>query len=59
MPPKRRKVQLAAARKIKALKNATNETLLNDDDELLPDCYNSDDDLHDVELENNLNHANS
>ena len=31
MPPKRRKVQLAAARKNKALKNAINETLLNDD----------------------------
>ena len=59
MPPKRWKVQLAAARKIKALKNATNETLLNDDDELLSDCYNSDDDLYDVELENNLNHVNS
>lgn len=54
MPPKRRKVQLAAARKNKALKNAINETLLNDDDELLSDCYNSDDDWHDVELENNL-----
>ena len=50
MPPKRRKVQLAAARKNKTLKNAINETLLNDDDELLSDCYNS----HDVELENNL-----
>ena len=49
MPPKRRKVQLAAARKNKALKNAINETLLNDDDELLSDCYNSDDDWHDVE----------
>jgi len=54
MPPKRRKVQLAAAQKIKALKNATNETLLNDDDELLSDCYNSDDDWHDVELESNF-----
>ena len=54
MPPKRRKVQLAAARKNKALKNAINETLLNDDDELLLYCYNSDDDWHDVELENNL-----
>ena len=54
MPPKRRKVQLAAARKNKALKNAINETLLNDDDELLSDCYNSDDNWHDVELENNL-----
>src|SRR5438128_10616420 len=53
MPPKSRKVQLAAARKNKALKNAINETLLNDD-ELLSDCYNSDDDWHDVELENNL-----
>ena len=30
------------------------KTLLNDDDELLSDCYNSDDDWHDVELENNL-----
>jgi len=55
MPPKRRKVQLAAARKNKALKYAINETLLNDDDELLSDCYNFDDDWHDVELENNLN----
>ena len=54
MPPKRRKVQLAAARKNKALKNAINKTLLNDDDELLSDCYNSDDNWHDVELENNL-----
>ena len=54
MPPKRRKVQLAATRKNKALKNAINETLLNDDDELLSDCYNSDDNWHDVELENNL-----
>ena len=50
MPPKRRKVQLAAARKNKALKNAINKTLLNDDDELLSDCYNSDDNWHDVEL---------
>ena len=31
MPPKSRKVQLAAARKNKALKNAINETLLNND----------------------------
>jgi len=53
MPPKRRKVQLAAARKNKALKNTINETLLNNE-ELLSDCYNSDDDWHDVELENNL-----
>src|SRR6185312_15823059 len=58
MPPKRRKVQLAAARKNKALKNAINETLLNDDDDDDDELYQiviiSDDDWHDVELENNL-----
>ena len=30
------------------------KTLLNDDDELLSDCYNSGDDWHDAELENRI-----
>ena len=50
MPPKKRKVQLAAARNSKALKanNAANETwlrIISDDDEL-SDCHNSDDNWH-------------
>jgi hypothetical protein len=65
MPPKKRKVQLAAARNSKVLKaknvinetwSVINETWLNSDsDDELSDCHNSDDDWHDGELENNLN----
>ena len=59
MPQKKRKAQLAAARNNKALKakNAINETWLLsiDDDDELSDCYNSDDDWYDCELEDNLN----
>ncbi len=61
MPPKKRKVQLAAARNSKALKakNATNDAWLriinSDDDNELSDYHDSDDDWHDDELENNLN----
>jgi hypothetical protein len=60
MPPKRRKVHLAAARNSKALKanNSTNEALfeiINNDDDELSDCHYSDDDWHDDEFENNLN----
>lgn len=61
MPQKKRKVQLAAARKSKALKakNETNEAWLriisSDDDNELSDYHDSDDDWYDDELENDLN----
>ena len=53
MPPKTRKVQLAAARNSKALKkkNATLLIASYDKDEL-SDCYNLDDDWHNDKFEN-------
>ena len=60
MPPKKQKVQLAAARNSKSLKakNVANKTWFriidDDDDNELSDCYNSDDDWHDDEFENNF-----
>src|ERR1044072_1083817 len=60
MSPKKRKVQLAAARNSKALKarNATNEAWLtiidSDNDNELSDYHDSDDNWHNDKLENDL-----